>query len=1165
MTIIRIQERGREGSQFKATVIFDGETEYPITVSPVFSPQDEELMEWYFESYFREPFADSEVPEKAVKRIRNYGESLFQQIFADSEAYARYRDARDRELFLEIHGASDFHALYWETLKDPDSDHPLLFRHPLVRKPLHSQNAKAEARPSPFVNLLVVSARPGHKGESGFRTIAPPLVSQLDALRVPVKVRILRPGTYSALSKHLQRHGVGHYHAIHFDLHGSLLSYQALNEGISSGRYQAHFRYGRDDFSPYEGVRAYLFMQGGQHYPVDPVESEELAQLFLYYQIPIAILGACESDHRVGISETGIGSRLVASGVQSVLTMRYSMTVDAGVRMLAGLYRSLLEPNPFSRAVHIGRLGLYEDKKRYGYFNQPLQLEDWMLPVLYQNAEVAPEFRTLEPDEKKAFWKNRKNRHPFPVTEYGFVGRDLDTLEIEDRLLSRLNILLLRGVGGAGKTTLLNYLGAWWQKTNFVGEVFYFSYDKRVWTSSEILDRIGERLLSPDEFEGSFRSLSRGARQAMLCEELRDARHLLILDNLEAVTDTPTAEEGLSDRERKKMERFLAELLQGKTLVLIGSRNNEEWLAQSTFGNNRYELYGLDPEAASVMAQRILKKHKVERYVSDEDFHRLLSRLQGYPLVLEVILPSLEKQSPAELIQALDEESGLDKKGASSEPLIRSMEDSHAHLSQEAQTLLICLAPFSSVLNIQHAEQYRMQLTRQKALSHLPFDQWDAVIQEAEDWGLLSPHPRLSSFLELKNIFPYFLKNRLAEEGEAVRQAVENAFLHHYTELAGLMAGMMQSRDPEARQRGQRWLSLEFENMRTALKLALEHHASVLNIYGALSIYLDLIQDHERGIELGRLFFEKLDKYPKDKLYGPMGYEFAGVVDKIAKRQLLLQQYAEAERSYHRALDIWLQNKSFSSREIRQKSASLNHQLGTVAAEQHQWDQAEENFKKALDIKMEFNDRYAQASTYHQLGFVAEERRRWEEAEAYFQKALRIKQEFNDRLAQAVTFHHLGLVAQRRRKWEVAREYFEQSLAIHQEFKKEAEQAEDHEKLGLLAEEQGKSEMAQAHFQSALAMYQKLDIPRAQARIYEYLRELAEAGSDWKDAEEYLLKALRIYVQGNNQHSLHITLGNLFNLWKDHRQKELPATIADILGWEPEDVEDLFGDWAEDV
>ena len=41
-------------------------------------------------------------------------------------------------------------------------------------------------------------------------------------------------------------------------------------------------------------------------------------------------------------------------------------------------------------------------------------------------------------------------------------------------------------------------------------------------------------------------------------------------------------------------------------------------------------------------------------------------------------------------------------------------------------------------------------------------------------------------------------------------------------------------------------------------------------------------------------------------------------------------------------------------------------------------------YQQALQIKIEYQDRYAQASTYHNLGMVAEEQRKWERAQDYY-------------------------------------------------------------------------------------------------------------------------------------------------------------------------------------
>ena len=67
-----------------------------------------------------------------------------------------------------------------------------------------------------------------------------------------------------------------------------------------------------------------------------------------------------------------------------------------------------------------------------------------------------------------------------------------------------------------------------------------------------------------------------------------------------------------------------------------------------------------------------------------------------------------------------------------------------------------------------------------------------------------------------------------------------------------------------------------------------------------------------------------------------------------------------------------------------------------VAQGQRQWEQAEQYYQQALQIKIEYNDRYAQAGTYHQLGMVAEEQRQWEQAREYFLQALEIYVAYND-------------------------------------------------------------------------------------------------------------------------------------------------------------------------
>ena len=88
--------------------------------------------------------------------------------------------------------------------------------------------------------------------------------------------------------------------------------------------------------------------------------------------------------------------------------------------------------------------------------------------------------------------------------------------------------------------------------------------------------------------------------------------------------------------------------------MLLGSRGDEEWLAAGTFGDNVYALPGLDPEAASNLADLILQRYKVTQWRGDKDFARLLKLLEGYPLPLEIVLANLQRQTPTEIVEALE-------------------------------------------------------------------------------------------------------------------------------------------------------------------------------------------------------------------------------------------------------------------------------------------------------------------------------------------------------------------------------------------------------------------------------------------------------------------------------------------------------------------------------
>ncbi|MCI0488040.1 MAG: tetratricopeptide repeat protein [Blastocatellia bacterium] len=79
-----------------------------------------------------------------------------------------------------------------------------------------------------------------------------------------------------------------------------------------------------------------------------------------------------------------------------------------------------------------------------------------------------------------------------------------------------------------------------------------------------------------------------------------------------------------------------------------------------------------------------------------------------------------------------------------------------------------------------------------------------------------------------------------------------------------------------------------------------------------------------------------------------------------------------------------------------------------MAGEQRKFEQAERYYKQALEIFIEYNDRYSQAGTYHQLGRVAEGQGQLQQARDYFLKALLIILEFEDAYTRDVILGSLA-------------------------------------------------------------------------------------------------------------------------------------------------------------
>ncbi len=1164
MSVITIREQQQIATGFAASISF-GDGEYDIIITDPFTPQEEQELEWYFEEWLVYPIVDTVKAERAKNSVKIYGEKLFDQVFQDKKAYSKYQQLKNNLSQVQIEIVSktpEFQGLHWEALQDPDFPRPLAVDCVMLRKSVNSAVGSVNLPPSPVINLLVVVARPDEEKDAGYRTISRPLLELIENGQLRVKVELLRPGTFQALSQHLEAKGANFYHIIHLDMHGALLTHEQVEKPSAVNRYLFKGRYGRDDLQPFEGVKAFLAFEGENQGKVDLVEASELAALLTGKGIPVCILNACQSGKQVKsplpnpllegegtgnnsalagedelpsprrggvggeVRETSLGSRLMSAGMQMVVAMGYSVTVTAAKLMMEHLYKHLFADKPITEAIRLSRRELFNDKERKAYY-QNIKLEDWLLPVVYYNQSVNFNLRQFTPEEEEKYFETVGSEYRFSLPIYGFVGRDLEILKIEKALLKH-NVLLLQGMGGTGKTTLLNYLREWWQKTNFVENTFYFGYDKKAWTLDQILFLIGQKIYKKFEF-ASFQAMSQRAQIEKLVAKLRAEKYAVILDNLESVTGQQLAiQNTLPQTERHQIRDFIGRLVRGQTLVVLGSRSREEWLQQQTFKFNLYELQGLDQEARTELAEKILEinlpTHKIEKIRQNRDFRKLMKLLAGYPLAMEVVLANLQKQTPQEILQGLQAaDVNLDVASEDkTKSILKCVEYSHSNLSPEAQKLLICLAPFSGFIHRTAIPNYINELQKLEPFKNYQLDKLDDAIQEAINWGLLSPHLHLPGLLTIQPILPYFLKSKLNIVDEKIRYSLCEGFKNYYQNLAENYEKFLSCHNAQEQELARFFCKIEYENLYNALEICLKNKESI-SIFFCLDKYLNIINDNQNNLKLADKVFQCLNKYPSEFIETELGYQISMALDRLARCYLQTKQYQQARLAYQQKLDIFPRLSYLDQRTKQLAIAGIYHNLGSVSHGLRDFAKARDYYQKALAIKIEYSDRNSQAGTYHQLGYVYQELRDFAEARRNYKIALEIFDEFGDRNSQADTYHNLGNIAYLLEEFPKAKDYYQQALYIYIEFNNRYEQAGTYHQLGNIAYLLGELLQARCNYQKALEVFIEYKDSSGQRKIYHEFGRLSEELGEYKEARGYYEKALVITIKDEDRYSLALT------------------------------------------
>jgi tetratricopeptide (TPR) repeat protein len=338
--------------------------------------------------------------------------------------------------------------------------------------------------------------------------------------------------------------------------------------------------------------------------------------------------------------------------VASVVAMSHSVLVETARRFVQVFYAALARGARVGEAMLDGQRTLKDDTFRGRVFGVgELRLEDWFVPVLFQEKEDPQLFRITPTKQTKedlqAALKTRLGELP-PEPPTGFIGRSRELLALE-RLLRKDRYAVVRGQGGEGKTALAAEFARWLVRSHQVRRAAFVSVETHS-NRTAVLDALGRQLV-PGFSVATFDDWDKAVQHVE--RALAEQATLLVVDNMESILLPPYVEtpEALSEDARLELESILqlcARLMaKGETRLIFTSR--EALPAPFDGDRNRRELHQLDREDAVKLVERVLNREAAGT-ATDADreaTEQLVDAVHGHARTLALLAPSIRSRGVA--------------------------------------------------------------------------------------------------------------------------------------------------------------------------------------------------------------------------------------------------------------------------------------------------------------------------------------------------------------------------------------------------------------------------------------------------------------------------------------------------------------------------------------
>jgi len=1084
---------------------------------------DSELaeMRWYLREYPENTFGEAKTRAETVESgLKDLGRLLYEAVFGSSDEarslLERANQAEQTQLSI-ISGRAEFLGLPWELLNSGGDAYLVSELTGVSRlppsEPLEDFSGKL---PTDQLNVLLLLPPSGE----GSGSIATEALTALESLTVPAELDCLRPSSEANLQEQLAGN-VGHYHLVHFD--GFTIDSQGICMEDGSG-----------------GVAS--------------VDAAALAGSLTAAQTPVVLINASASSALKDVMSFAAG--LAQNGVPQVAVSPLPIAGAGRVLFAENFFKGLSGGTPIAETVATVRRSMMDHPQRPSATG-PLVSWDWTLPMVFEGREYAPEAIVAEEEEAPVpgmpQTEEERTGNELPRGgPYGLIGRHAELLELERRF-TQSPVVLLSGDVGAGKSELALGLASWLRKTGGrPGGVFYSAFEVGAGLE-RVLHEIGTSLAGLD-----FADMWNEDRRTWVVQYLKENPALLVFDSLQNLAGFPTGAPGLlDDREMADLDAFIKDVAEGgKTWTLLVNRRDEErWL---TVPHGSYRLGGLTNSDRIIFGTRLLEEAGADPMRLGPEYLEVLELVEGHPLAMEIALPLLKDVPASVLVGELKSE--LEKHTPSPDEegrpayLTVVMDHAFTRMTHRSRTHLPFLSLFRNrvMMDILTHITGEGQAYRSVTGEQLGYGACRTLLRTAQASGFLEPIT--PSVFQIHPSLPWFLGRSLYRQfPQSAIQELEHEVVRVYADTADyFMETLYENQDA-----GTTAILAEEGNLTQALALSLEagqwENAQLLvqplaQVYRMQKRYPELRRLRRQLLETTGATAEEAEESGGIQLWlYLMGTEASECIEtkEFDRADVLNQQLLE-----------YLANKEDGDTDPR--TAAVFHQMGEVAQNRWQLEEAHDLYTQSLAIIEGGEDQEPIADDYYGLGMVCQYRRRYTEAKEWFSKALDIHQRVDDAEEMVKDYRSLGLCSQYKFEYDEAASWYQRAREVLEENRDEENAVLVYHSLGTVCHAQYQYDEAENWYQQALSVSDRMGNHSQMGIEFHHLGLVEQAREMFVgDAEHWYMMAIQQWQEIGDRRSEgdeYRQLGVLFHEQKDlDKAEEWYGQARDIF----EEIQDL--------